>query len=408
MSTPLVAGLTGWRRALVWAIAAGALTAVAVAGAVTMAGAVTDGSFLVLGLAMTISFAGVGALIATRQPTNAVGWLLFAAGIIISANLTGTTYVMYSLDHLDGTLLGTAQIAWFVSWTFVPAIALVGVYVPLLFPDGHPPSSRLRWRVFIVLTAVSLAVAQIPAMFGVGPLPDSNVMNPFGFLSLNDTTLFDVVNFGSAALAFPVAIAALLLRFRRGNPIQRQQLKWLGSVGIASVSMLVVMLLADPTNSSNSNLVANFGWIMFLVGLALIPVAIGVAILRYRLYEIDRLVSRTIAYAVVTGGLLVVYLAVNLALTTVFESFTNGNSVAVAASTLVVAALFTPLRRRVQRVVDRRFDRARYDAERTTAAFSGRLRNEVDLAIVAADLDSTVRASIAPSNVGVWLRAGGR
>ena len=407
MSTLPVAGLTGWWRALVWAVAVLVIAALPLAVAVL---GLPDsiGSFLVLGLAMTISLAGIGALVATRQPANAVGWLLFGAGLIISANLTGMTYVIYSLDHPDGMLLGTPLVAWFVSWTFVPAIALVGVYVPVLFPDGHPPSSRLRWRVFMVLTAASLAVAQIPAMFGVGPLPDSNVMNPFGVLSLNDKTFFDVVNFGSAAVAFPVAIAAPIIRFRRGTPVERQQLKWLGSVGIFSVSMLVLMLLGNPSNTGPSNPVSDFGWIMFLVSIALTPVAIGIAILRYRLYEIDRLVSRTIAYAVVTGGLIVVYLVVNLALTAVFESFTSGNSVVVAASTLVVAALFTPLRRRVQRVVDRRFDRARYDAEQTTAAFSERLRNEVDLAAVASDLSATVQTSIAPTSVGVWLRAGER
>lgn len=408
MSPPAHAGLTGWRRAVVWGMAVVAIAALPLA--VTVLGLPDAiGSFLVLGLLMTTSLAGVGALIATRQPANAVGWLLFAAGLVISANLTGTTYVIYSLDRLDGTLLGMSLVAWFISWTFVPAIALVGVYVPVLFPDGQPPSSGLRWRVFLVLTAVSLAVAQVPTMFGVGPLSDTEVMNPFGFLTLDDTTSFSVVNFGSAAVAFPVAIAALIIRFRRGTRTERQQLKWLGSVGIFSVSMLVLMLLGtNISDPSATNPLADVGWSMFLVSIALIPVAIGIAILRYRLYEIDRLVSRTIAYAVVTGGLIAVYLAVNLGLTTAFESLTSGNSVAVAASTLLVAALFTPLRRRVQRVVDHRFDRARYDAERTTASFSERLRNEVDLAQVVSDLDSTVRTSIAPTSAGVWLRAGER
>ena len=146
--------------------------------------------------------------------------------------------------------------------------------------------------------------------------------------------------------------------------------------------------------------------ILVLAALAFPALAIGAAILRYRLYDIDRVVSRTIAYAVVTAGLLIVYLAVNLGLTTILSSVAGSGSVAVAASTLVVAALFTPVRRRVQRIVDRRFDRARYDAERTTAAFSERLRNEVDLAAVAVDLDQTVRAAIAPTSVNVWLRAG--
>jgi hypothetical protein len=145
-----------------------------------------------------------------------------------------------------------------------------------------------------------------------------------------------------------------------------------------------------------------------MLGLASLPASAGIAILRYRLYDIDRLVSRTLAYALVTGGLVAVYLAVNLVLTTVLSSLASGNSVAVAASTLVVAALFTPVRRRVQHVVDRRFDRAKYDGERTSAAFSARLRDEVDISAVTTDLDATVRAAIAPASVGVWLRAGDR
>jgi len=140
----------------------------------------------------------------------------------------------------------------------------------------------------------------------------------------------------------------------------------------------------------------------------LLPAAAAVAILRYRLYDLDRLVSRTITYAIVTGGLILVYLAISLALTAVFESFTSGNSVVVAASTLVVAALFTPVRRRVQSIVDRRFDRARVDGERTSAAFSARLRDEVDIAAVTADLDGTVRSALRPASLGLWLRNGTR
>ena len=149
-------------------------------------------------------------------------------------------------------------------------------------------------------------------------------------------------------------------------------------------------------------------WVLMFAGLGLMPLAIGVAILRYRLYDLDRLVSRTIAYALVTGGLILVYLGINLALTTAFSSLASGNPAIVAASTLAVATLFTPLRRRVQRVVDRRFDRARYDARRTTAAFSERLRDQVDLPSLVADLQSTVAGTISASRVGIWLRAGER
>jgi len=204
----------------------------------------------------------------------------------------------------------------------------------------------------------------------------------------------------TAPLGFGAAAAAVAIRFRRRRGIEREQLKWfLAVVAVCAIAFLVAI-------QQETGPIADAAFIIAFCGLVAMPIAIGVAILRYRLYEIDRIVSRTIAYALVTGGLLAVYLVVNLGLTTVFSSLASGNSVAVAASTLVVAALFTPVRRRVQRVVDRRFDRARYDGERTSAAFSERLRNEVDLAAVTSDLDRTVRSAIAPTSVAVWLRAG--
>jgi len=189
----------------------------------------------------------------------------------------------------------------------------------------------------------------------------------------------------------------LVVRYRRARGAERQQVKWFAFAGFVEIPLVIATAwFAIP---------APFDMLAAIVIIPLVPVATAIAILRYRLYEIDRLVSRTIAYAAVTGGLIVVYLVVNLGLTTAFSSITSGDSVAVAASTLVVAALFTPLRRRVQRVVDRWFDRARYDAERTTAAFSERLRNEVDLPSLVAELDTTVRGAISPSRVDVWLRS---
>jgi MFS family permease len=398
-------GLRGWRRVLVWAIAAAAIVAIP-ASVLAFGDPGTLGGFVTLGTAMVFSFAGVGALIATRQPGNAVGWLLFAAGVILAINLVGSTFAANGVDVPGGPPAGTALVAWFVSWTFFPAISLVGIYVPVLFPDGHPPSNRARWKVFLVLTAIALAFAQVPTAFGIGPLPDyPTLQNPFGFLASEDATVFELVNVGSAAVAFPIAFAAPIIRFRRSTGMEREQLKWLGFVGLATIGTLTMMLFGTVTSDSDTSTpVADLGWILFLVGVALIPVAIGIAILRYRLYDIDRLVSRTIAYGLVTGGLVAVYLAVNLALSSVFSAVVDGNAIVVAASTLAAAALFTPLRRRVQRAVDRRFDRAHYDAESTTIAFSTRLRNEVDLSTVAADLETTVRDAIAPTTLSLWLR----
>jgi hypothetical protein len=393
------APLPGWTQAVVWAVAA---LSIALPPLATLAAAGTvapDVGLVFLGLALSSS-AVVGALIVTRIPGNTVGWLLLAAGVVFGVNLASQTYVGMSVTDHAGALPLTSVVAWFATWSFVLAVTLVGLYVPLLFPDGRLPSSRRRWTVFLVVATTSFAISQLPVMFAVGPLEDEpTVMNPFGLLDTrSNQDLLSALNTVAILLAFPIALAAPVIRFRRAVGIERQQLKWFGSVAIATVLMLIPAFVGP--------LQWDLFWILFLMGLALMPVAIGIAILRYRLYEIDRLVSRSISYALVTGGLVAVYLAINLVLSTVSSSVTGGDAMVVAASTLVVAALFTPLRRRVQRIVDRRFDRARYDAESTTTAFAAQLRNEVDLPTVTADLERTVRAAMAPTWLGVWLRTG--
>jgi hypothetical protein len=186
-------------------------------------------------------------------------------------------------------------------------------------------------------------------------------------------------------------------RYRHGASIERQQTRWFASSALLT-------LVTVGIGFSGIGPLADGGWLLVLVGLALMPIAIGVAILRYRLYDLDRLVSRTISYGLLTGTLLAAYAGLILVLQDPLGAVTGGNTVAVALSTLVVAALFQPIRLRLQRIVDRRFDRARYDAERTTAEFAKRLREEVDLAALSDELDSTVDKAVAPSHVGLWLR----
>ena len=204
---------------------------------------------------------------------------------------------------------------------------------------------------------------------------------------------------GTAAVALLVVAMVLALcsvtwRFRHAGPLHRQQLRWFGYAVLLMV-VAVLVGVAAPWESS---------WVVMFAGLGLLPLAIGVAMLRYRLYELDRLVSRTIAYAVVTGLLLATYAGLILVLEGPLGTATGGETLPVALSTLAVAALFTPVRRRVQRVVDRRFDRARYDAEGTAAAFSERLRDQIDLPSVAAELEVSVRGSMAPASLVLWLR----
>jgi hypothetical protein len=393
--------LPRWAGIIVWAVAVLSVALPPLTALASRSDAAPDVGLLSLGLALSSS-ALVGAFIVNRIPRNAVGWLLLATGIVFGVNLASQIYVGISIADHAGTLPLTSVLAWFAGWSFVVAVVLVGVYVPLLFPDGRLPSTSRRWTAFLVLATASFVLNQLPFMFAIGPLEDEPTLtNPFGILDIRaDLELLNALNTVAILTIFPIAMAAPVIRFRRAAGVERQQLKWFGSVAIATLLMLIPAFLG-PWD-------LDLFWVLFLIGLTLIPVAIGVAILRYRLYEIDRLVSRTIGYAVITGGLVVVYLAVNLVLSSLSSSMVGGNALVVAASTLAVAALFTPVRRRVQRAVDRRFDRARYDAESTTMAFSARLRDEVDLPTVTTDLRSTVQAAISPTRVDLWLRENGR
>jgi hypothetical protein len=206
-------------------------------------------------------------------------------------------------------------------------------------------------------------------------------------------------------IAIALALGSLVLRFRRATDDARRQIKWFAlATSFAGVAFTSDMIF----RVSGAGSALKVTEIMLVVAMLGVPTAAGMAILRYRLYDIDRIVSRTISYGLITALLVAVFLLVNLALQALLSSFTSNNAWAVAGSTLLAAALFTPVRRRVQDAVDRRFNRGHYDAERTTAAFSERMRDQVDLPTLASELDATVRQAIAPSRVGLWLRGDGR
>ena len=360
-----------------------------------------DLSFGLMSGSAIASMTLVGALLMTRAAGNLVGGLLLAAGVLLTAAVVMGTYAEAGLagSAPPPTSVGIAFVL--NDALFVPPMVMLLIGVPLFFPDGHLLSRR--WRAVVWLTAAAIAATTVCKLFTPQLAGTDLMVNPIGIPGLEPVLrLLNLFSLLTAPIGFGAAVAAIAIRFRRGRGIERQQLKWfLAVAGTCAIAFVIGILPLAPDIQNTAFLVA-------FCGLIAMPIAIGVAILRYRLYEIDRLVSRTIAYALVTGGLVAVYLGVNLVLTTVLSTLASGNSVAVAASTLVVAALFTPARRRVQHVVDRRFDRARYDGERTTAAFSARLRDEVDIATVVADLDGTVRSALRPSHVGLWLRVGGR
>ena len=358
-----------------------------------------------------ILFAGLwlywslGALIVVRADGHVVGWLFAVAAAVMAWVMAcyGIGFVLASSQPPDP--MG----AWFWlvgSLLFPPAIILILPAVAITFPTGSLPGPRWRWPVGLV--AAMLAFRVLVILIRPGPMSTGGPENPLTpWLPAVSPSTFEILGtldaIGSLSilLGAGLGLAAILIRFRRSHGDQRQQLKWF----VAAIAVAAVLL---PISLSP---VGTWFPLISLVSVATLPivaVSVAVAILRYRLYDIDRIVSRTIAYGLITALLISVFLFVNLSLQGLLSRVTSGNSLAVAVSTLLVAALFTPVRRRVQRIVDRRFDRARYDGERTARAFSIRMRDATDLPTVTYDLDATVRRAIAPSSVGLWLRRADR
>ena len=384
--------LTGWRAALIWLVAASGIVAIALAQIWNPA----DWVIVLIIAEVMVSFVLVGSVLVVRLPENPIGWLLWASGAGLGWAAAGVAYGNGSVDACGGCFPATVPIALLANATFAPVLGTVGIFIPLLFPDGRLPSPA--WRPLAWFAVASIAMFTAMIAFTPGDISDAiPIENPIGFDGFGGLSgLVGLVTVAMVLLSMVLALVSVIWRFRHAGSVQRQQLRWFG---YASLLMVAAVAIGIGLNWDS-------GWVVMFTGLGLMPLATGVAILRYRLYDLDRLVSRTIAYAAVTALLVLTYASLILLLEGPMGTFTNGDTLTVALSTLAVAALFTPVRRRVQRVVDRRFDRARYDAERTTAAFSDRLRDEVDLATVTADLDGTVRRAMAPASMGVWLRSG--
>jgi len=360
------------------------------------------------GLAVSCTYPIVGWLIASRRPGNRIGWIFLVVGLSQSLEALSTQYAVYGLVTDPGSLPFADFASWIQVWAWVPGFLMLGILV-LLFPDGELPSPR--WRPILWIAGLSFVLMAVPealvAWFHRGPiLLEEEWDATVGVAGAISSTL-QIIGVLLSLLVALAAVRAVVVRFQRSMGVERQQLKWVASAGLAEIAMLWF--------TTGKLVPAPFDIIAAAVIGPLVPIVTAIAILRYRLYEIDRIISRTISYAVITGVLaalfIVVTLVVGALLTSVAQGLvpsSQGRTIAVAASTLIVFALFQPLRRRVQRAVDHRFDRARFDAERTTTAFSERLREEVDLATVTTDLNGTVRSAISPSSVGVWLREGVR
>ncbi len=358
-----------------------------------------DAVAFILSAAITLLFGGVGALVVNRQPHNAVGWLLWLTGALVGLSMASTAFAVWSLGAFETQPPPAVLAGWITQWMFSPTLVIALLVLPLLFPDGRLPSRRWRWAVgFAVLTAVA---AGLPDMLQPGTLGPTTIPNPTAWTG--DPALLDALrafNSISPILALPVVVAAAITRYRRGSAIERQQLKWFGATAaLAVISLSLAVLAPEP--------VGVLGFFGAMVAVALMPVSIGIAILRYRLYAIDRLVSRSISWTVVTGLLVAVFGGLVIALQALLAGITQGDTLAVAASTLAAFALFQPLRRRVQTAVDRRFDRARYDGQRLVDAYAESLRNEVDLGAIRDGMLATAATAVRPEHGAVWLRGSG-
>ena len=350
----------------------------------------------------------VGAIVALRRPDNPIGWLFCAIGASFAVQSLINEYVLASVFVVPGGLPWTTQLGWLLSWIWVPPLGLALIFLPLLFPTGHLLSPR--WRIAAVVGVVaivsfSVAMALVPGPIQQAKFLDNPVTLPGMALETYETVVYPIAII-PLALAIALAMTSLVRRFRQSPDEPRRQIKWFALAAlVAGITNTLYQVIAVV---GASPAVVKGMEILVVVSLIGLPTAAGLAILRYRLFDIDRIISRTISYGLISAMLVALFLVVNLALQSALSSVTKTNSLAVAASTLLVAALFTPIRRRVHRAVDRRFDRARYDAERTTFEFSERLRDQVDLPALVDDLDGTVRDAVAPSSVDLWLRGTGR
>ncbi|TDW83383.1 hypothetical protein [Kribbella sp. VKM Ac-2566] len=357
-------------------------------------------------VALGIGFAFVGALVASRQPANAVGWLLLAAAVALGLDTFTTVYASRSSSP------GAQWAGWLNSWLLFVWLYVPALFLVLVFPAGRLLSRRWRTVVWLGMGAVTADIVGTAFAPGVLEIPaDQPIRNPLGIAGPVGEALSWLSGAGELLAAGTLVLGGLsvFLRLRRAHGRERQQVTWFAYICIMALVPFVVLALVSLVAGDDVapwlNMVQVIAW-WSLVALLLIglPAAIGIAILRHRLYDIDIVINRTLVYATLTLTLGTAYLGSVLLLQLALDPLTQGSDLAVAMSTLAVAALFRPARRRIQLLVDRRFFRRKYDAARTLQAFGSRLRDQLDVDALGNDLSDVVRETVQPTHVTLWLR----
>jgi hypothetical protein len=343
---------------------------------------------------LTVTFATIGATVASRQPSNPIGWIFVAVGLESGVQGVGLGYALNGILGPHAPWPGAAIGAWVNAWLWFPAIMVVTTLVFQLFPNGHVLSPRWRplaWASGVLTILVSAGLALTP-----GPLENfAKIANPFGI----DSPVVGVLGgagFLAANIAIVLSAVTLVIRYRRAAHTEREQIKWIGYAGAVAAIVVPVGDFFSQHKPVD---------VLIILAILFVPIAIGIAITRYRLYDIDRIISRTVSYAIVTGLLVGGYVAMVVVFNQASRPITGRSDIAVAASTLIVAALFVPLRRRVQNTVDRRFNRHRYDAANTIETFSVRLRDEVDIDTLTGELRDIVSRTMQPAHVSLWVKS---
>ena len=368
----------------------------------SMVGLLAGGLFLIFPL--------VGALIVSRRPRNPIGWILIADGLLWLITDLMDDYSLYGVAR-PGSVPFAVGVAGINNWLWVPAVGLLGTYVFLLFPNGRLPSRRWRplaWLSGAVILSVSLGTALDP-----GPLQNlGGVQNPFGILRPWLMPVFWAI-LPLLPLCMLASVLSLVLRYRRSRGEERQQIKWIAfAASVVGLLYLIAMITSFifPSGAwfqAGSPLWLDLIAYTALLSFTLVPIAVGVAMLRYRLYDIDQVINRALVYGSLTATLVVLYFGGVATAQAVFRALTGQEQqpqLAVVVSTLAIAALFNPLRRRIQSFIDRRFYRGKYDAARTLEDFGTRLRDETDLDSLSENLVGVVRETMQPEHVSLWLR----